>query len=356
MHTMPRKLFESSESPDSSQSSESPDSSQSSESPDSSQSSESSESSPTASPSRALLAFLRAVYAPGLHLVFAAAWLLAITGATASLTSWSPGLREALGIVSVFLVLFFLRVVDELKDFEYDREHNPDRPLVSGMVQRRDLAVYLMVSAVLVVWVNAYLGLAPLVLVVIDMAWGWGLLRLEKLSSTVRDSMWLNLVVTYPVNVLLSIYALALMGAPSRIGWFASTLLVVGFACAFLAYEIARKTCWPEHALPGERLYSTSLGGRGAATLVLALASAATVLVLAVQMPWHEAGLVAFVGWLQLLAPAPLVAAAVRFLGARGAARLGRKPLAARGMVYLSLFYFLIIARAVIIRVFASSC
>jgi hypothetical protein len=85
---------------------------------------------------RALGTFVDEVYAPGLHLVFAAAWFLALQGTVVVAEGHGRVLRLDAGVLAcmltIFLALFFLRVLDEWKDCEYDRVHNPERPLGPG--------------------------------------------------------------------------------------------------------------------------------------------------------------------------------------------------------------------------------
>lgn len=69
------------------------------------------------------------------------------------------------------------------------------------------------------------------------------------MSKGVRESVFLNLVVTYPVNVGLSVYSYAAyIGRTDSELEMKSILLIVAFAPAFLHYEFARKTAWSWHA------------------------------------------------------------------------------------------------------------
>jgi 4-hydroxybenzoate polyprenyltransferase len=293
---------------------------------------------------RKLWTFVQSVYAPGLHIAFAAAWFLALQGALAALsgTAWRVDLRVLAAIASNFLVLFFLRVVDEIKDLDYDRKHNPDRPLVAGVVQPRDLVIYLVGTALLVLAINAALSPTLLAIVAIDLAYGAYLLQLERKSRLVRDSMWLNLVVTYPVNVLLSVYTylfyLEQGGVPSRAG----VALVAAFACAFLHYELGRKTRWPELAPPEERLYSRSLGGVGSALLALAFALAAAALVIVLL---SGAGLTRL-AWLPALSVVPAALGAVKFLRTKS----GKKLMQPFAYAYLVAFYLALAGLAAFVR------
>ena len=283
---------------------------------------------------RALRTFVDEVYAPGLHMAFAAAWFLALQGTL--VLSEGPGRAWRLdggvlaGILTVFLALFFLRVLDEWKDLEYDRVHNPERPLVRGAVRHRDLTVFLAVTATSVLALNMWMSPTLALLVAVDLAWGVCLVGLERISRRVRDGMLLNLLVTYPVNVALSVYTYALLlerqgASPTGRG----LLIVAAFALAFLNYEVSRKTAWSHFAEPGERLYSRSLGGRGAILLAFGCAATATLLVFLV------AGGPAPLAWLVLLPLTPAVLGLLRFVGERRQ----RVRLTPHALAFLLLFY-----------------
>ena len=284
----------------------------------------------------ALRTFVREVYAPGLHLAYSAAWFLALLGTLGSVEGRGTKLRVDASVVAsiatVFLVLFFLRVVDEWKDLEYDRVHNPERPLVRGAVSKRDLLAYLAVTAVVVVALNAWLSIKLALIASLDMAWGIALVGLERVSRRVRDGMLLNLVVTYPVNVALSVYTYAFFldrthAAPSARG----VLVLVAFALAFLVYELLRKTIWPAFAKPDERLYSRELGGAGAILLALACATLATTILVVLLAASGERALLVL-----CVAPMlPAILATVRFLRTR-TRRVKLTPL---GTAYLLVFY-----------------
>jgi hypothetical protein len=292
----------------------------------------------------ALRQFVKEVYAPGLHAAYAAAWFLALEGTLVSVEgdglAWRFDGGVVVGVLTLFLVLFFLRVVDEWKDEGYDRVHNPSRPLVRGTVTQRDLFAYLAGTAAVVLGLNALLSWKLVLIAALDMAWGVFLVRLERMSARVRDGMFANLLVTYPVNVALSVYTYAFFlerygVAPSPRG----VLVLAGFALAFLNYEVSRKTAWPSVAVEGERLYSRVIGGERAIALAFSCAVGASALLFA-ALVGRGAGPLAFVVLGAPLVPATL--ALVRFLRER----TRRLKLAPLGIQFLLLFYAGLCVRA----------
>jgi hypothetical protein len=301
-----------------------------------------------------LWTFLQNVFAPGLHFAFAAAWFLSLLGSLILLRDpapvWRFDLPLAAGVASLLLVLFYLRIVDEVKDYDYDVVHNPDRLLVRGVVTHADLRRWGIVTALILLGLNAYLArwVSPwlFAIVVADLVWAVVLVKLEQASEAVREGMLLNLVVTYPVNVVLSAYVyvffLAAYGAEPVL---ADAGLLAAFVLVFLHYEVARKTAWPELIEEGEKMYSNVLGTRGALAVVLVCAWSSVGLCLALFRPWeHLATNVprAVAGFSLLLLPLLSLHMARRLLTHREE----RKKLGGLGMIGLTVFYAALAAHA----------
>jgi hypothetical protein len=287
-----------------------------------------------------LRAFVKEVYAPGLHLAYATAWLLSLDAALAVAhgREWSFEGRHVLGTLTIFLVLFYLRAVDELKDVDYDRVHNPDRPVARGAITRAQVFRLMGGTAAIVLAANAFLSWRLGAILLADMAWALLLMFIERRSRVIRDGMLVNLLVTYPVNVALSVYGYELFLLRHGLGWnLQGVLVILAFALAFLNYEVSRKTAWPPLATPGERLYSAPLGGWGAIVFALACATGATLLLLTVLLSQKGARATL------ILAPLlPAVWGATRFVRERRE----RVKLTKYGLRFLFLFYVLALVEA----------
>ncbi|MEU9015008.1 hypothetical protein AB0D12_35750 [Streptomyces sp. NPDC048479] len=227
----------------------------------------------------ALARFTGQVFTPHVYVTYAILWVLSLEAAAAATahTPWHPGAGTAVRCVSAVLVLFYLRVVDEQKDLDYDREHNPDRPLVRGTVTVAQLRGAMAGVAVLLIALNAPLSPLSLLPLAVDLGYAWLLVVLERRSARVRDGLLLNLAVTHPVQLLLSAYVyLSLIDStPVPARWTALPLLLV-FACVFLHFEFARKTRWYNE--PGSRMYSGVIGPVPSALVALGWAVLAAVL------------------------------------------------------------------------------
>ncbi|MFX4293273.1 hypothetical protein [Streptomyces bohaiensis] len=259
---------------------------------------------------------------PQVYAVYALLWTLALEGSLARLdpavAGWRPTGGTVLTALALWLVLCCLRAVDEWKDLAYDRVHHPERPLVRGAVTRGELrgAVCLATAALLLlVPVSGAAATAVLPAVV---GYAAALPWLERRSRRVRESMLLNLVVTYPVQLLLSVhvwlvYRHAYGAGP---GWVAVPLVAV-CVCAFLHVEFARKTSRADR--PGQQFYSTALGRGPATALTLGTAAGAVLLVLVVLPPWRVPGAAGALAWAPVAAAGWVGWAAHRFLTGRAA-------------------------------------
>ncbi len=293
-----------------------------------------------------LKAFSDNVFEPKLHVAFAGLWSLSLLGnlhVVSRVTTWRWDAALLVLVPTVFVCLFFLRMIDEIKDYEYDVVHNPHRPLVSGLVTRADIGRYVAFFTVLVLGANALLSLPLVTWVALDLAYGSFQLPLERWSRAVRERLLVNLTAVYPVNVGLSIYTLLFFlqrtggSFHAAQGW-----LVVAYACAFLHFEFARKTGWPALAAPGERLYSLEVGMRGALTLATLMGLAAPAITLALFAPWAKSGAEAFTGWLPLAVLVPMTYGLSAFARNRSRRHAARPP----AVLYLFTFYLTMLAHA----------
>lgn len=207
--------------------------------------------------------FCREVYHPGVHLYFSLNWVLALYAGLClnhgHALLFSPYLVVA--VLTLYLSLLFLRIMDEIKDYDYDLRFNPERPLVKKILTHKDLALFIVVSCTGFLALNALNGMEVLVLLGGQILYSFILLGLEKKSTLVREHMLVNLTLTYPVNIVLSVYVLALFYFHwSTDPLYEDVFLVASFACAFLYYEFSRKIFYPTEEIEGRRSYSSALG------------------------------------------------------------------------------------------------
>jgi 4-hydroxybenzoate polyprenyltransferase len=189
-----------------------------------------------------------------------------IQGLRLHLFSW----HSAVGIVSLFLFGLILRLMDELKDRDLDRDLFSHRPFPSGRVLESDIKVSLLATMALFLLINSWMGIAFLMALILL---GYSLLmfRFFFMPTILRRYLLLALVTHNPVVALTLLYVVAVFAVGqgltlSEIHWPQTLLLIVMFWAMLFAWEVARKIRSPEEE-NAYVTYSRILGRPGAVLL-----------------------------------------------------------------------------------------
>ncbi|GHJ17465.1 MULTISPECIES: UbiA prenyltransferase family protein [unclassified Micromonospora] len=259
--------------------------------------------------------YVAAAYPPAVHVPFMLSWAIGLTAlfaAVGGVPRWRPDGGLAVTAVTLVVGMLLLRAMDDIRDHEYDRRHNPHRPLPAGVVRERDLMVLVVLGAAALLLLNAGRGvvLAALagqlgytaVVITLDRVYGW----------PAGDRLALHLAVNLPIQPLLSIYVYtAFLHAEGRRPDLGGVLAIVAVTLSGVCLEFGRKAT--RRPRPGERTYSTVLGPWGTTAVALGAAVLATGIVLVLLRPWQSGAGHAW-GWLALVPLAWSVAAASRFV------------------------------------------
>ena len=291
-----------------------------------------------------LSSFAEIIYEPKQHLLFAALWFLSIQGLFvlhSPSPAWIWGLPTLISALTFFGVLFVLRAIDEVKDLAYDRQYNPDRPLVSGAVNMGDIRSYVIFGTVLVTAANLLVAWQLALFVVLNVGYGLLLMWFEKVIPLMDRSMFFNLLLTYPVSIALSVYTLLQIQFTQGVEYRPYLLLIICcYILAFLHFEIIRKSMWQNLSEPGEKLYSSELGTEAALTLGSLCGVLAICGMLLLNQPWQLSGLDAATGWLPLSGLILVTLSLKRFLSNRET-RFNPRKFAVLFIVTFYLFNFL---------------
>jgi hypothetical protein len=237
---------------------------------------------------RKLALFCKSVFHPGVHLYFALNWYLALHAGLSLLhfQDYNLNLGSPIAVVTFFIVLLYLRMVDEIKDLEYDKIFNPTRPLVKGDLSLKEVSFYLFLLGTGTLSLNLVFGISVWILLLVELIYGVLLIPLDKIKI-IRENIIINLLMTYPVNILLSVYVFLLNLSIWQVEPHGKDYyLLASFSFAFLYYEFARKIKLPKNERAGERTYSQQLGFLPAMILALLLASAAAGLLILLFQTW----------------------------------------------------------------------
>lgn len=183
----------------------------------------------------------------------------------------TAGAITMLGIVTVtlFADLLIMRVLDDIRDSDYDRVANPQRPVASGAVAHRDLSTLCALCLTVIVVANLFFPSGLLVLAIQLLYTGALMAVGQRFPATRGDKLVLNLLVSFPVQLLLYVYLLA---ASAKFRADAPTAVVGGLGILILTLcagqvEFGKKLV--RQPAPGERSYVNSIGYYG--TLLLTI-------------------------------------------------------------------------------------
>ena len=121
------------------------------------------------------------------------------------------------------------------------------------------------IVAALAIALSGLLSVSLALLVSLNLGYGLGLLWLERWSGFFRDTVILNLLVTFPVSGALNVYAYLYLLDQARVpGPGLATVVVAVHILAFLHLEFGRKLRWPHLEPAGGNGYARALGVPGA--------------------------------------------------------------------------------------------
>jgi 4-hydroxybenzoate polyprenyltransferase len=194
----------------------------------------------------------------------------------------SFGMPAIAGMVTVLFALFFLRVLDEFKDYDKDLVGHPDRIVSQGIMPLSELKTIGIVVVAVMLLLNAWVGLHALAacLVVI----GFALLMFKEFFI----GEWLNKhLVIYAlthqlITPLICLYVYTLVAFPTAGGWNGLFWLQLAMGAGTgLGWEMSRKIRFPEEEHDQVDTYSKHFGYEAASALAFTILMAGAVCALA---------------------------------------------------------------------------
>lgn len=157
------------------------------------------------------------------------------------------GISEFVGAYTIFSFLLVLRIADDLKDFETDQVLFPDRPLPSGRVYKKDLAIVLafIISTTIVlnlVFMNNLVFF--LILVAYTFLMSFWFFQKHK----IQPNLMLALVTHNPVQLVMNAYVISFTCFAYEIPLLTFNNFLILFTLYFpgLVWEISRKIRAPK--------------------------------------------------------------------------------------------------------------
>lgn len=162
-------------------------------------------------------------------------------------TSFTIGIQEVVGAVTIFLFFMFLRIADDLKDKETDAKLFPERALPSGRVKEKDLIITLIIILLLVVTLNL-IFMNNLLYFAVLMGYGALMSVWFFKKAKIQNSLPLALVTHNPVQLIINLYIITYTCIKYDIPIFSLNNAVVIFTLYWpgLVWEISRKIRAPK--------------------------------------------------------------------------------------------------------------
>lgn len=123
-------------------------------------------------------------------------------------TKFNLGIQEFVGAFTVFAFLMWLRIADDLKDFETDKKLFPDRPLPSGRVYKKDVMIVCTIVQAITLVLNV-LFMNNLLFFVILYIYGYLMSKWFFQRAKIQPSLPLALVTHNPVQMIVNIYIIS---------------------------------------------------------------------------------------------------------------------------------------------------
>ena len=145
------------------------------------------------------------------------------------------GPAEATGAFTCFAFLLWLRIADDLKDFETDKKLFPDRPLPSGRVFKKDVMVACVIVQVIAIALNVLFMRENLIFLVILYIYGYLMSKWFFKKKKIQPSLPLALITHNPVQAFINLYIIAFTIQKYQLPFF-----------SLLIWEVSRKIRAPK--------------------------------------------------------------------------------------------------------------
>lgn len=182
------------------------------------------------------------------------------------------GMAEFTGAFTVFAFLLWLRVADDLKDFETDKRLFPDRPLPSGRVLKKDIIITCAIAQAIVLGLNIAFMRENLIFLGILYFYGFLMSKWFFKKKKIQPSLPLALITHNPVQAFINLYIISFTIRKYGLPAFSLTNIMALWTLYFpaLIWEVSRKIRAPKDETD-YTTYSKLFGYRDSTIFVLIL-------------------------------------------------------------------------------------
>lgn len=162
-------------------------------------------------------------------------------------TKFNIGIQEAVCGFTVFSFLCWLRIADDFKDYELDCRLFKERPLPSGRVTKRDLAIFISILIVFTLVIN-FIFMNNFIFCVLLYTYGSVMAVWFFQKHKIASSLPLALVTHNPVQLFINIYIISFTVIKYNTTAIDLTNILTCFTLYFpaLIWEVSRKIRAPK--------------------------------------------------------------------------------------------------------------
>lgn len=163
------------------------------------------------------------------------------------ITKFDIGIQEIVGAYTVFAFLLWLRIADDLKDYETDKRLFKDRPLPSGRVKKKDVMIICTIIELIAV-VSNLIFMNNVLYFIILYVYGYLMSKWFFQKSKIQPSLPLALITHNPVQMFVNLYIISFTCIKYSIPAFSLTTAMALFTLYFpaLIWEVSRKIKAPK--------------------------------------------------------------------------------------------------------------
>lgn len=158
------------------------------------------------------------------------------------------GISEVVGAYTVFAFLLWLRVADDIKDYETDKVLFPERPLPSGRVTKKDLMISCSIFQVIAIALNVIFMRENIWCFIILYVYGYLMSKWFFRKKKIQPSLPLALITHNPVQAIINLYIISFTIQKYELQPFTLTNIMALWTLYFpaLIWEVSRKIRAPK--------------------------------------------------------------------------------------------------------------
>lgn len=157
------------------------------------------------------------------------------------------GIQEAVGAFTVFAFLMWLRIADDLKDYETDKKLFPERPLPSGRVKIKDVVIICAIVQAIAIALNI-IFMNNLPFFIFLYFYGYLMSKWFFQRAKIQPNLPLALITHNPVQAIVNLYIISFTVLKYNIQPVSLVNIMALFTLYFpaLIWEISRKIRAPK--------------------------------------------------------------------------------------------------------------